>query len=67
MIEPKLNHQLINETLPDMNTTAENIAMWIWANLNNIFRVNIVYALQLFETTAMGKSKSFHYEALNHY
>ncbi|MBF7024982.1 6-pyruvoyl trahydropterin synthase family protein [Staphylococcus kloosii] len=29
-IAPYLDNQLVNETLPTMNTTAENIALWIW-------------------------------------
>jgi 6-pyruvoyltetrahydropterin/6-carboxytetrahydropterin synthase len=29
-IAPYLDKQLVNETLPTMNTTAENIALWIW-------------------------------------
>ena len=42
VIEPKLNHQLINETLPDMNTTLKILQCGFGTNLNNIFRVNIV-------------------------
>jgi len=29
-IEPYLDHQYINETLPPMNTTAENIVVWLY-------------------------------------
>ncbi|MDU9418462.1 6-carboxytetrahydropterin synthase [Staphylococcus lloydii] len=29
-IAPYLDNQLVNATLPTMNTTAENIALWIW-------------------------------------
>ncbi|MCH4534820.1 6-pyruvoyl trahydropterin synthase family protein [Staphylococcus haemolyticus] len=57
MIEPKLNHQLINETLPDMNTTAENIAMWIWDEFEqHLPGEHCMYALQLFETDRHGVS-----------
>ncbi|MFY0486630.1 6-pyruvoyl trahydropterin synthase family protein, partial [Staphylococcus haemolyticus] len=51
VIEPILNHQLINETLPDMNTTAENIEMCIWDEFEqHIPGENFMYELQLFET-----------------
>ncbi|WP_210130195.1 6-carboxytetrahydropterin synthase [Staphylococcus sp. GDX8P54P] len=57
VIEPKLNHQLINETLPDMNTTAENIAMWIWDEFEQYLpEQNDMYELQLFETDRHGVS-----------
>lgn len=57
VIEPKLNHQLINETLPDMNTTAENIAMWIWDEFEqHLPEQNDMYELQLFETDRHGVS-----------
>ena len=56
VIEPKLNHQLINETLPDMNTT-ENIAMWIWDEFEqHLPGEHCMYALQLFETDRHGVS-----------
>ncbi|WP_281673342.1 6-carboxytetrahydropterin synthase [Staphylococcus auricularis] len=25
-----MHHQLLNETLPNFNTTAENLALWLW-------------------------------------
>ncbi|MDY4022089.1 6-carboxytetrahydropterin synthase [Staphylococcus borealis] len=57
VIEPKLNHQLINETLPDMNTTAENIAMWIWDEFEqHLPEQNYMHELQLFETDRHGVS-----------
>ena len=29
-IQPLLHHQLLNETLPNFNTTAENLPLWLW-------------------------------------
>ena len=55
VIEPKLNHQLINETLPDMNTTLKILQCGFGTNLNNIFRVNIVcMRYSYLRPTAMG-------------
>ena len=54
VIEPKLNHQLINETLPDMNTTLKILQCGFGTNLNNIFRVNIVCMRYYLRLTAMG-------------
>ena len=55
VIEPKLNHQLINETLPDMNTTVKILQCGFGTNLNNIFRVNIVcMRYDYLRLTAMG-------------
>lgn len=33
-IESKLDHQYLNEVLPAMNTTAENMVVWIWEQLD---------------------------------
>ena len=56
-VEPKLNGQLINETLPDMNTTAENIAMWIWDTFEyHLPEDHSMYELKLFETDRHGVS-----------
>lgn len=33
-IEAKLDHQYLNEVLPAMNTTAENMIVWIWEQLD---------------------------------
>ncbi|GAB7386378.1 6-carboxytetrahydropterin synthase QueD [Bacillaceae bacterium] len=33
-IHDKLDHQYLNEVLPPMNTTAENIIVWIWEQLD---------------------------------
>ncbi|GLG00257.1 6-carboxytetrahydropterin synthase QueD [Alicyclobacillus hesperidum subsp. aegles] len=30
VIERKVDHQYLNEVLPKMNTTAENMVVWIW-------------------------------------
>jgi 6-pyruvoyltetrahydropterin/6-carboxytetrahydropterin synthase len=32
-IESKLDHRYLNEVLPPMNTTAENMIVWIWQEL----------------------------------
>lgn len=55
-IEVYLDHRYLNETLPKMNTTAENMVVWIYEKMkesltnrseNNDFRVEFV---RLFET-----------------
>jgi 6-pyruvoyltetrahydropterin/6-carboxytetrahydropterin synthase len=33
-IEPKLDHQYLNESLPPMNTTAENMVVWIFEQMS---------------------------------
>lgn len=33
-VESKLDHRYLNEVLPNMNTTAENIIVWIWEQLD---------------------------------
>ncbi|MCF6093503.1 6-carboxytetrahydropterin synthase QueD [Microaerobacter geothermalis] len=33
-IKQKLDHQFLNEVLPQMNTTAENMIVWIWEVLD---------------------------------
>lgn len=33
-IEAKLDHKYLNEVLPAMNTTAENMIVWIWEELD---------------------------------
>lgn len=56
-IKPKVEGQIINETLPNMNTTAENIAMWIWDEFErHLPENNHMYELQLFETDRHGVS-----------
>ncbi|TLS37295.1 6-carboxytetrahydropterin synthase QueD [Pseudalkalibacillus caeni] len=34
VIDSKLDHRYLNEVLPNMNTTAENIIVWIWEQLD---------------------------------
>jgi len=34
-IETQLDHQYLNEVLPPMNTTAENMIVWIWEELQD--------------------------------
>lgn len=54
-IEPKVNHQLLNETLTGMNTTAENIAMWMWDQFEErLPEGNHMFQLQLFESEEHG-------------
>ncbi|MDQ0191318.1 6-carboxytetrahydropterin synthase QueD [Alicyclobacillus cycloheptanicus] len=33
VIESRLDHQYLNEVLPPMNTTAENMIVWMWEQL----------------------------------
>ncbi len=33
VVKKKLDHQYLNEVLPPMNTTAENMIVWIWEQL----------------------------------
>ena len=33
-LEPHLDHRYLNETLPYMNTTAENMVYWIFQTMN---------------------------------
>lgn len=50
-LEPKLNHQLLNHTLPEMNMTAENIAYWLWQSFNQHLPKNVsIKELELHET-----------------
>ncbi len=37
-IESKLDHQYLNEVLPPMNTTAENMIVWIWQELEEAIK-----------------------------
>ena len=34
-IEPHLDHRYLNESLPPMNTTAENMVVWMYEQINN--------------------------------
>lgn len=50
-VKPYLHQQLLNETLPEMNTTAENIAMWIWDQFEaHLPDGNTLAQLELWET-----------------
>ena len=50
-IAPYIDGQLVNETLPEMNTTAENIAIWIWHQFNkHLPENNSLQKLEFFET-----------------
>lgn len=35
VVKQKLDHRYLNEVLPNMNTTAENMIVWIWEELDN--------------------------------
>ncbi|EPZ43307.1 6-carboxytetrahydropterin synthase QueD [Alicyclobacillus acidoterrestris] len=37
-IEEKLDHQYLNEVLPPMNTSAENMIVWMWEQLDSALR-----------------------------
>lgn len=50
-IAPLLNAPILNESLPEMNTTVENIAYFIWKQFENILdQTSAVQALTLYET-----------------
>lgn len=50
-----LDGQLINETLPPMNTTAENIAFWIWEQFEQFLpENNTLQKLEFFENATQG-------------
>lgn len=34
-VEEKLDHQYLNNVLPPMNTTAENMVVWMWEEIEN--------------------------------
>ena len=54
-IAPYIDGQLVNETLPEMNTTAENIAIWIWHQFNkHLPENNSLQKLEFFETDTQG-------------
>ncbi|RYL95201.1 6-carboxytetrahydropterin synthase QueD [Sporolactobacillus sp. THM7-4] len=57
VIKAKLDHQYLNEVLPEMNTTAENMIVWIWQQLEMAMadrgytaQGHRLEALRLFET-----------------
>ncbi len=53
-IEPYLDGQLVNDTLPEMNTTAENIAIWIWEQFEKNLPKNNQLQNWNFETASQG-------------
>lgn len=54
-ISVKLNNCLINQTLPDMNTTAENIAYWIFEQFNkHLPAEDVLQSVTLYETDNQG-------------
>lgn len=54
-IAPYLDKQLVNETLPTMNTTAENIALWIWDQFARALpKGNKLEKLTFFENETQG-------------
>ncbi|MCG7339049.1 6-carboxytetrahydropterin synthase [Staphylococcus sp. ACRSN] len=54
-IAPYLDKQLLNDTLPEMNTTAENITFWLWEqfdkNLSNAYEL---CKIEFFENDRQG-------------
>lgn len=40
-VKDKLDHQYVNEVLPKMNPTAENIAKWIHDNIPSCVKVQV--------------------------
>lgn len=54
-LAPYLDKQLLNETLPDMNTTAENIAFWIWEQFElHLPTGNTLEKLNFYENATQG-------------
>lgn len=54
-ISIKLNNCLINETLPDMNTTAENIAYWLFEQFDMYLpNGDTLLEITLYETENQG-------------
>lgn len=50
-IFPQLEGALLNNTLPDMNTTAENIVAWLWKQFEaHLPEENHVHRIELAET-----------------
>ncbi|MFX4302793.1 6-carboxytetrahydropterin synthase QueD [Alicyclobacillus tolerans] len=55
-IKNRLDHQYLNEVLPPMNTTAENMIVWIWEELEDALNVQFgdrglrLESLVLYET-----------------
>ncbi|UXR69421.1 MULTISPECIES: 6-carboxytetrahydropterin synthase [unclassified Staphylococcus] len=54
-LAPYLDGQLLNDTLPEMSTTAENIAYWIWQQLTAVLPSDVMlHTLVLKETPEQG-------------
>ena len=54
-LAPYLDKQLLNETLHEMNTTAENIAFWIWEQFElNLPTGNTLKKLNFYENATQG-------------
>ncbi|UTH16788.1 6-pyruvoyl trahydropterin synthase family protein [Macrococcus epidermidis] len=50
-IAPLLNAPILNESLPEMNTTVENIAYFIWEQFEHLLdHVSSIQTLTLYET-----------------
>jgi 6-pyruvoyltetrahydropterin/6-carboxytetrahydropterin synthase len=57
VIDARLDHRYLNEVLPNMNTTAENMIVWMWEELDHYLESNgykengtRLEELKLFET-----------------
>lgn len=54
-IAPFVAGQLLNDTLPTMNTTAENIAFWIWEQFeHSLPEDNKLYRMEFYENDRQG-------------
>lgn len=49
-IHDKLDHQYINDVIPNMNPTAENMAKWICDKVNNIMEVGECWKVSVQES-----------------
>ena len=41
MVQDKLDHKIINDVIPGINPTAENIAHWICTQIPNCYKVSV--------------------------
>ncbi|WAH38708.1 6-carboxytetrahydropterin synthase QueD [Alicyclobacillus dauci] len=46
-IEQKLDHQYLNEVLPPMNTSAENMVVWMWEQLDEAIHKQVAAEQQV--------------------
>ena len=61
-VKERLDHQYLNEALPPMNTTVENIIVWIWKELEKEINTSAVYIkrkLRIEELTLYETAGSF--------